>query len=133
MIRMRIVLLMSEQDLRLQSPKRTHQSDALDIGDKNMPVRQPNVIPHVELKNTSGILGLLRSALDGATRAHLAARYIKCSGAMAQLLHFQQRAADGKLHIVGMGKYGEDIDGHELSFELLVSSFKLEFTVCHRI
>ena len=80
----------------------------------------PDVI--VAKSDKSRFRGFGRTTLDRTARAHLALRHVERGRPVAEMLHFQKRAADRQLDVVGVGKNGEYVDRH-IKFQ--IANFKV--------
>ena len=72
-----------------------------------MPVRQIQVFANRKLQDLCGVLRLLGSCLDSASRAHFTLRHIKRTRPIAKLLQLQHRPPDRQLKVIGMRKNSE--------------------------
>lgn len=74
-----------------------------------MAVRQPEVLPDIESQNSCGVVRFDGSSLDSAACPHFSGCYIECTGAVAELLHFQEGPANRQLNVVRVGKNCQDV------------------------
>ena len=79
----------------------------LDVG-----VRHTEVATPAYAKELGGFGGFFGANFGGATRAHFAGGEIENARFVASVGHFQECAAAGEFHVVGVGGYGEQVEVH---------------------
>src|ERR1700752_1302249 len=110
MIRMAAFPVRKDDRVRLKFANRFRDCDLEFVGDRETRIGQAEIAAHFHAKNFSGVRGFSEARFRSAARTCFTAGEIEDAGAIAGLRHFENGAAAGELHVIGMSGDGKQVE-----------------------